>query len=42
MKHKRTRLMLAILALLLIIAWAIRRKPEAELKKPAAVCGKRN
>jgi hypothetical protein len=42
MKNKKNRLMLAILILLLVIAWGVSRKPAAALKKPVAVCGKKN
>ncbi|MDB5005171.1 MAG: hypothetical protein JWQ34_3396 [Mucilaginibacter sp.] len=34
--------MLAILILLIGIAWGIGRQPAAVLKKPVAVCGKKN
>jgi hypothetical protein len=42
MKLKRNWLVLAILVSLLITAWLGSRKPAMVLKKPAAVCGKRN
>nr|WP_255487015.1 hypothetical protein [Mucilaginibacter sp. SP1R1]MBB6151806.1 hypothetical protein [Mucilaginibacter sp. SP1R1] len=42
MKKKRNWLILAMLALMLIIGCAGSRKPAMVLKKPAAVCGKRN
>jgi hypothetical protein len=42
MKQKRNWLVLAILAAMLITARLGSRKPATVLKKPAAVCGKRN
>jgi hypothetical protein len=39
MKNKRAIVLVAILALLIVIAWIAGPKPAA-LKKPVAVCGK--
>jgi hypothetical protein len=41
MKHKGIRLLWAVL-LLLVVAWALNRKPAAMKRKPVAVCGKKN